>query len=52
MSLIKRLTCTIKGHSDSTPIIEAWASRYGSKKSYYLCRRCGIQIGEKSYERV
>ena len=52
MSLIKKLTCRLTGHSDSTPIIEVWASKRGNKRAYYLCRRCGIQIGEKSYERI
>jgi hypothetical protein len=52
MSLLKKLTCGLTGHSDSTPIIEVWASRKGTKRTYYLCRRCGVQIGEKFYERI
>jgi len=49
MRLILKLVCRIVGHSKEIPILEAWASKMGKKKSYYLCRRCLDPIGEKYY---
>jgi len=48
--LINFITCLVRGHSTKPPIIEAWASKRGSKRIYYVCRRCLKQIGEKHYD--
>jgi len=40
MSIIKYVLCKIKGHLTNPPVIEAWASKRGRKRSLYLCRRC------------
>jgi hypothetical protein len=49
MSIILKLMCKLRGHSQNTPIVEAWASKDGKKKSLYLCRRCLQPTGEKFY---
>ena len=52
MSIINKLICKIRGHNTSPPIMEAWASKQGSKRTFYLCRRCLSPVGEKTYERI
>ena len=47
---LKFITCLVLGHDTNPPIIEAWASKQGSKKIYYICRRCLKRIGEKYYD--
>jgi hypothetical protein len=47
---IKFIACLILDHDTNPPIIEAWASKQGSKKIYYICRRCLKRIGEKYYD--
>lgn len=49
-TLINSMVCLVTGHNTNPPIIEAWASKMGSKKIYYVCRRCLKQIGEKHYD--
>lgn len=49
MSIINRILCKMLGHKTEIPIIEAWASKQGKKRSIYLCRRCSKPVGEKYY---
>ena len=48
-AMLNALVCKIRGHNPN-PLIEAWESKYGQKRSYYVCRRCLVSIGEKPYE--
>jgi len=50
MSIIYKLLCRFRGHKTDPPIIEAWAAKQGVKRTFYLCRRCKVLIGEKYYE--
>ena len=50
IGLFKFITCIFKGHNTNPPIIEAWASKRGSKRIFYVCRRCLRQTGEKHYD--
>jgi len=42
--LFRRLQCLFTGHSKETPLVEAWATIAGVKRSYFLCRRCHRRI--------
>jgi hypothetical protein len=43
------LHCKLFGHVTNPPLIEAWENHLGGPRSYYLCRRCFLSIGEKPY---
>ena len=45
----KSLLCKIIGHLSDPPIIEVWEAHNSMQKSIFLCRRCFIDIGGKSY---
>ena len=42
------MVCKIFGCKTDVPIIEAWASKQGRKRSIYLCRRCLKPVGENT----
>ena len=46
---INMLICSVLSHKSNPPIIEVWETSNGIQKSAYLCRRCYMKIGEKSY---
>ena len=45
----KAILCKLIGHLSDPPIIEVWESQNSMQKSIFLCRRCFIDIGGKSY---
>ena len=48
LKVIQKFLCKVNGHK--TPyIVEAWETKQGVKRSFYLCRRCLDLCGEKSY---
>ena len=50
-SFFKKLWCSWKGHATFPPFMEMWESKNGMQRSYYLCRRCFVTIGERPYVR-
>lgn len=44
------LRCKLSGHITDPPLIETWENHLGGPRTYYLCRRCFLKIGEKPYD--
>ena len=49
INFIKKSLCKFKGHKTYPPYMEIWESKNGMQRTYYLCRRCFITIGERPY---